>query len=350
MIHLRLVVPREQIEPVTKALLARGDVTNLMHLRGAALRPAGDVILCDVARESTDELLAELHALGVDVSGSIAVETMDTLVSQHPDSPTGFDYEECAESVVWETVEASAEHEVRGGWTFHVFLTLAVALAAIAVKLDSAIVVIAAMVVSPDFSPVAAACVGAVRKKRRHLIGKGLKLLISGFAISTVAVTVIAFLGVSAGWIGLGDLLAPRPQTDFIWTPDRWSFIVALLAGAAGTLSLTSSRSNALVGVFIAVTTVPAAGNLAFAMAVGLHSWLFGSDTATTIATGDTVTREILGSIAQWNVNVAGMFLSGIAALLIAQLLDRRDARRRKLERVAPSGAQPIAARQSGRR
>ena len=177
-----------------------------------------------------------------------------------------------------------------------------------------------------------------------------MKLLISGFAISTVAVTVIAFLGVSAGWIGLGDLLAPRPQTDFIWTPDRWSFVVALLAGAAGTLSLTSSRSNALVGVFIAVTTVPAAGNLAFATAVGLHSWLFGSDAATTIATGDTVTREILGSIAQWNVNVAGMFLSGIAALLIAQLLDRRDARRRKLERATPSGAQPIAARQSGRR
>ena len=57
------------------------------------------------------------------------------------------------------------------------------------------------------------------------------------------------------------------PLTGFIWQPDRWSFVVALLAGVAGTLSLTAGRSNALVGVFISVTTVPAAGNLALALA-----------------------------------------------------------------------------------
>ena len=31
----------------------------------------------------------------------------------------------------------------------------------------------------------------------------------------------------------------PRPQTGFIWHPDRWSFIVALMAGAAGVLAMT---------------------------------------------------------------------------------------------------------------
>ncbi|HET8642513.1 MAG TPA: transglutaminaseTgpA domain-containing protein, partial [Pseudonocardiaceae bacterium] len=38
------------------------------------------------------------------------------------------------------------------------------------------------------------------------------------------------------------------------------ALIVALLAGAAGMLSMTSAKSAALVGVFISVTTVPAAG------------------------------------------------------------------------------------------
>ena len=44
--------------------------------------------------------------------------------------------------------------------------------------------------------------------------------------------------------------------------------VVALLAGAAGVLSVTAGRTNVLVGVFISVTTVPAAGNLAVALAL----------------------------------------------------------------------------------
>ena len=48
-----------------------------------------------------------------------------------------------------------------------------------------------------------------------------------------------------------------------IYTPDKWSFIVALIAATAGVLSLTSRKSGALTGVFISVTTVPAAGNIA---------------------------------------------------------------------------------------
>jgi len=43
-----------------------------------------------------------------------------------------------------------------------------------------------------------------------------------------------------------------------IYDVGPFSLIVALLPGAAGMLSLTSTKSAALVGVFISVTTVPA--------------------------------------------------------------------------------------------
>ncbi|CAM5625592.1 hypothetical protein SCYAM73S_06876 [Streptomyces cyaneofuscatus] len=61
----------------------------------------------------------------------------------------------------------------------------------------------------------------------------------------------------------------PRPNTGFIWHPDRMSFVVAFLAGVAGTLSLTSAKSGALIGVAISVTTVPAAANAAVAFSYG---------------------------------------------------------------------------------
>jgi uncharacterized membrane protein len=70
-------------------------------------------------------------------------------------------------------------------------------------------------------------------------------------------------------------------------------------------LSQTAGRSNALVGVFISVTTVPAAGDLALSLAV----W---------------DSRQILGSLAQLLVNLSGMTIAGITTLLVQRRLWRR--------------------------
>lgn len=59
------------------------------------------------------------------------------------------------------------------------------------------------------------------------------------------------------------------PQTEFIVIPDAWPFVIAVLAGVAGVLSLTTAKSAALVGVFISITTVPAVGTFGLTLAVG---------------------------------------------------------------------------------
>jgi hypothetical protein len=79
---------------------------------------------------------------------------------------------------------------------------------------------------------------------------------------------------------------------------------VAVLAGVAGVLSLTSAKSGALVGVFISVTTVPAAGDLALSIAV----W---------------APQQIGGSAAQHAINLVGMTCAGVATLIIQQVLWR---------------------------
>jgi uncharacterized hydrophobic protein (TIGR00271 family) len=88
------------------------------------------------------------------------------------------------------------------------------------------------------------------------------------------------------------------PQTDFIVQPDLWSFMIALLAGVAGVLALTTAKSGPLVGVFISVTTVPAVGTLA--LCVGLGIW-----------------SEIPPALAQLGINIAGLVISGTATLLV---------------------------------
>jgi len=96
-----------------------------------------------------------------------------------------------------------------------------------------------------------------------------------------------------------GLQLDSLPQVDFIYTVGPFSFIVALLAGAAGMLSLTSAKSSALVGVFISVTTVPAA---AFAIVGAVE--------------GRWTAR--CPSVLQLLVNLVGIVIAAVAVPLVA--------------------------------
>jgi uncharacterized hydrophobic protein (TIGR00271 family) len=123
--------------------------------------------------------------------------------------------------------------------------------------------------------------------------------------------------------VTLADVTGHRPDTAFIYTPDKWSFIVAVIAAAAGVLSLTSARVGGLSGVFISVTTVPAAGNVALGLAFGA---------------GD----EIVGSSLQLLLNLSGMALAGWATLLTQQVVWTRVSAHRarlveRLRRPRPS-------------
>ena len=102
---------------------------------------------------------------------------------------------------------------------------------------------------------------------RWGLVGHGLRLLLGGFAFAIAVVTLLALVTRVTGLVTLDMVTASRPQTGFIWHPDMWSFIVALIAGAAGALALAIDKMSTMVGVFISVTTIPAAGNLALGFA-----------------------------------------------------------------------------------
>jgi uncharacterized hydrophobic protein (TIGR00271 family) len=301
--HLRLIVPPDSTDLIVESLIDDARVTNVVVLPGAAKRPAGDVVHCDVTREATSDILARLKAQGVYDHGAVALATIDASPSRNawqtekaaPGAPD--------DAVVWDAVVDQGYAEARGSWAFYAFLTLATMIAAIAVITDSAILVVGAMVVGPEFGVVAALALG-IALRRNTLTLRSLTLLAKGFLLAIVLTTLAALVARAAGWIDTGDVTAARPLTGFIWRPDKWSAVVAVLAGCAGVLSQTAGRSNALVGVFISVTTVPAAGDLALSIAV----W---------------APQQIGGSAAQLAINLVGMTCAGVATLIIQQVLWR---------------------------
>ncbi|WP_139984232.1 DUF389 domain-containing protein [Nocardioides litoris] len=299
LVHFRLTVPHDLGDAVRETLLAHDCVTNVTSLAGASLDPAGDLVEADVAREQAGLLLDDLKRLGLHQRGGILLShpsstpfevarELDVRAPGHPD-----------DAVIWESVRSAAYAGAAPTLSFHVFLVLAVALAAVAVITDSAVLVVGAMVVGPEFSAVVAVSAGIVLG-HGGLVLRAAKLLLFSFALAVLVVALLALVGSAAGLVTDEIVTRPRPNTGFIWKPDFWSFLVALLAGAAGALALAIERQATMVGVFISVTTVPAAGNLALGLAV----W----DGA-----------EVTGSLAQLGLNLAGMVVAGVVTLVLVK-------------------------------
>jgi uncharacterized hydrophobic protein (TIGR00271 family) len=183
-------------------------------------------------------------------------------------------------------------------------MTLAALLAATAFYLDSAVLLVGAMVVGPEFGPIAAVCVALV-ERRLKLAGESFLALAVGLPVAMTAAFLATVVFRATG-------LTPDAYRDiegslirYVTEPDFFSAFVALCAGGAGVLSLSTAKSGALIGVLISVTTIPAAAVIGVAAAYGqTDAWL--------------------GAMLQLSINVAAILTAGTLTLYIQRVLYRR--------------------------
>jgi uncharacterized hydrophobic protein (TIGR00271 family) len=301
MVHLRIVVPSYQAEHTLDLLEATSSVCNVIYLERAAKRPEGDVILCDITREEASVVISDLRELNIDHEGSISMELIDSQVSDAAIAAEKATAGLPSDAVVWEEVEARTSESVELSGSFLAFMVLAMLIAMVGILTDQLILIIGAMIVGPEFGPIAGVCVAAVQK-RRDLLRRSLAALAVGFAVGITATFLATLLLDAVGLVPDDFSHVEHPFTQFISSPNDWSFIVAYLAGTAGVLSLTSAKSGALIGVLVSVTTIPAASNVGVAAA--LADW-----------------REWVGAMEQLSLNLAMILLAGIGTLFIQRRL-----------------------------
>jgi uncharacterized hydrophobic protein (TIGR00271 family) len=315
MLHVRLIAPPETTSEVLQLLDASPAVTHLCVNEQAARKPSGDVVSFDVAREGATSVLEALRGLDLEREGAIVVENLDISISQSADKAEEDTPGEPADAVVWEGLEQSAGEETRLSITYLCFMIVATMIAGIGVMLDQPILIVGAMVVGPEFGPLVAFCIGIVSRRPRHA-ARALGTLILGFVVGMAAAVILTWILTATGLLNESMLIAERPLTSFIWKPDALSWIVGFLAGIAGMLALTSAKSGALVGVLISVTTIPAAANVAVALAYWVPS-------------------EAIGSAIQLVINLSAIAVAGTLTLLLLKARSDRLARRSPTVRAA---------------
>lgn len=296
MLHLRVIAPEELRDDVVDVLRSEVGVASIVVHPGAALEPPGDEICADIARESANEVIKQLKALDVHRRGGITLEVLDTVLSSRAHKAEDEADGDPADAVVWDELIGRTREEATLSVTFVTFLTLACLLTAVGVVTDSTVTIVGAMVLGPEFGPLAALSVALVQR-RGNLARRAAVALLVGFPIAMGITALATFAAQAVGWVTV-DAVAHVDEVDFIFKVGPVSFVVALLAGAAGMLSLVSARATGLVGVFISVYTITAAGFAVVAATVG--QW-------------DVAAKSAL----QLAVNLVGIVVAGVLVLVL---------------------------------
>jgi len=301
MLHLRVVCPPDIAQRVEAELR---DQVGVVGVRSAGPSSSGYEVVADFAREAGGPVLALLHRLQVTEHGMLSLEPLDTAIGALVDQAERDAPGEGADTLIWDELSTRTGEDSTLTGSFLAFMVLATVLAAIGVVTDSPVAVVGAMVVGPEFGALAGIAVGLLRSRwgivRRAIVALGV-----GFPLAIVVTGLLALLARAAGLISPANIEGAHRETDFIYHPGWFSLITALVAGAAGMLSLTSSKSAALVGVFISVTTIPAAGNAAVGVVL--------SDA-----------YETWQSLAQLGINLVGITVAAVLTLLIIERASRR--------------------------
>jgi hypothetical protein len=197
LLQLRVTVPADRTTRVRELFTGDPGTAHLSMFPGASVAPPGDLVIADVARESADALIDGLKRPGVDKDGGIVLVSVDAAVSSAARRAEERAPGDGADAVVWRQAVRTTDAESSLSASYLAFLTIATLLAAAA----------------------AAICLAV------------------GFLLAIAVTAVVVLAGRGLGWFSTEVLTAERPETGFITRPDRWSVVVAVLAGIAGVLS-----------------------------------------------------------------------------------------------------------------
>ena len=303
MLRVRVVSPADVTAQLVEFLRGEAAVIGLTVV--PAVAPAHtDSVQFDVTSDAANGVLRGLREAGLEPHGLVMVETVDATITEaarRPAWPPSFKGERAP---VWDLVEASIRDNATYPPSFFGLLILAAIIGACGILTNSQILIVGAMVVGPEYSAIVSVALG-LQQRDWPAVGRGLLVLLLGF-LAAMVITLLFALSIRA--IGRAPelyLRGVRPVSDLINSPNLFSVVVAVVAGLAGIVSLTLARGSALIGVFISVTTIPAAADVA--VSVAFSSW-----------------HEALGSTVQLLLNVGLLILVGAAGFRVQRLIWRR--------------------------
>ena len=129
MIHLRLIVPSDDVRPVLEYLETTAGVAHMAHMPDVITSHGGDLVLCDVAREAANEVVEWLQRRGIHHRGAIIIESLDAVISDAAAVAEDEAPGQGTDALIWEELEARTRTDAVFTVSFGVLISIAAIIA-----------------------------------------------------------------------------------------------------------------------------------------------------------------------------------------------------------------------------
>ena len=220
-----------------------------------------------VPQAAVEPVLDRLREVGVDDRGYTVVLDANTVVSSRfEELQERYEEEEDEERIAREELVVRARSLAPPLSTYVVMTVISALIATAGLLLNSPAIVVGSMVIAPLVGPAMATSIGTVVDET-DLFRRGVKLQVLGVLLSVLAAAVFAYLSRQLYLVPPIADVTTIPQVRERISPDFLSLAVALGAGVAGIISLSTGVSTALVGVMISVALIPPAAAIGVGIA-----------------------------------------------------------------------------------
>ncbi len=252
MLQMRVYLANERAQEIG-SLLQQVEGARHVVAVGTTFDGSKTLITAELTPAMTDRVMRRMIEAGVlpEEIDVLQSETVPTIEAGERSwlAPRG-------EALVWSAVVNQARVNARFSAKYATFMMIAGIIAAFGVMTENAVLIVGAMALAPDLTPIIATSVGLVGRRWR-LAGRGTLTLAIGYAFTTLAALLTAAFMRGANLLPSGYQLS-QATIQSLATYNVMIVIIALAAGVAGMFAF-ETKAGAAVGVAISVTTIPAA-------------------------------------------------------------------------------------------
>lgn len=263
---IEITVPPQATDTLAGELSHLDEVIGLYVLRGASLKPPGDVLIVHVLNRGADDVLKCAARTRDTGPVSVATSELASIIDLKHTKQVDNDIDEA----VWEEMETGLRHQGRITSNYLALMALGGAIATVGLvssPAPQAIAFVAASVIAPGFEPIAKIPLGLVLR-RGNVIRRGLVSTVTGYTVLVLAAALAFLLLRTTGAAGVEDFLI-NSEVKHLAHPTAKEILVSACAASAGAVMIASYRDNVIAGPLIALVIIHAAAKVGVALALG---------------------------------------------------------------------------------
>jgi hypothetical protein len=272
---IEITVPPSRTGELVEELARLDGVVSLSVVRGASVKPEGDVLTVHALNRGADEVLRLAEAASEHGRVSVSTGELASLVDPEHERQVAKDVDEA----LWEDVETRLRHQSRTTANYLLLMALGGAIAATGFAVhqptEQALSFVAGAVVAPGFEPLANVSVG-LALRRRALAVRALGSAALGYLVLTLSAALLFLVLRLTGAVTVGGF-AHNLGLESLAHPALRGGLLSACGALAGMVMVTTYRQYLLPGALIALRVIESAALVGAALVAGEPALAYGA-------------------------------------------------------------------------